>query len=138
MRSFQTPLLLLLLVGCAPSEDELDIEFRPAPSCPQCTIKKAQFEIPPASQLGENVEIGSSTLIHTVNFTHDCVDQQPTCVETAREDLGVLAPGGHEEELLFATDWRLGDTEDAEVDVKLLRSGSVVGHHFIEARIVDD
>lgn len=136
MRIAPRLLVLSLVVGCAPTEDDVDIEFRPAPGCPQCSLKKAQFTISPASQLGQNVEIGPAKLIHTVTYTHDCVNGQPTCVVTAREDLGVLEPGRYEEPLLLETDWDLGDTEEAEVDLTLLRAnGSVAGHVTIEVDI---
>jgi hypothetical protein len=95
----------------------------PAPTCPQCTIKKAQFTISPAE--GTIVDV----VMHSDGeFTGHCAGQRDPdgCTLTDEHSLGVLPQNVRQEPPL---PWETDD--DDQVDVRILvhrqtASGTVV------------
>ena len=120
----------MLLAGCLAEEPDPEIGFRPdEPTCPDCTVKDGKYTVGNYSELSNGYTITAARLSHDVDYESHCpappASEEPPCERSG--GISVLpATGGqtYVHELIFATDWNQGDSESAEVQFTLTKSGS--------------
>jgi hypothetical protein len=90
----------------------------PAPTCPQCTIKKAQFTIPSAEGTIVDVVMKSEG-----DFTGHCDGERDSdgCQLSDEQSLGVLPENVRQEEHL---PWQTDDDDQVTVRIEVMRQTS--------------